>query len=246
MTWLTLLATTKAFVVPPVNGACVIATDARRDLLSEIDIVLEGVYRSPRHGNYRDPTTELFYILLTVRTRIADVRPRLQALKRQCGNWNHVADATPSEIMPILAPLGFGSKRAKLIIQVADRIRKDRGRVDLSFLKRRTPEDAIAYLRSLPFVGEKVARCVAMYCLDADVSPMDTHATRVLSRTGVLPRNLEPKHAHAWIDRLVPTGASFRLHVNLVAHGQSCCKAILPVCKSCPLNNLCRYYRTGH
>jgi len=224
----------------------IIACDARRRLLITIDILLEDTYQSPRHGNYRDPTAELFYLLLTVRTRISDVRPRLQALKRRCGGWNGIADATPSEIGPILSPLGFGNKRAKLIIQVADRIREDRGRVDLSFLKRWAPGDAIAYLRSLPFVGEKVARCVALYCLDADVSPMDAHATRILARTGVLPRNVKPKHAHAWIDCLVSTGASYRLHVNLVAHGQVCCKAVSPACKICPLTGCCRYSRTGH
>lgn len=116
---------------------------------------------------------------------------------------------------------------------------------DLRWLKRKSLDDALAYLRSLPFVGEKVARCVAMYCLDADISPMDTHATRILARIGVLPRNLQPKRAHDWIDRLVTPGSSYRLHVNLVAHGQRCCRPISPCCRNCPINHVCRYFRTG-
>lgn len=222
-----------------------VAIAARRALLSEIDDVLEETYRSPRHGNYRDPTTELFYLLLTVRTRIADVRPYLRALKSRCGTWNRLPDIAPNAIRPILNPLGLGNKRSDLMIRVAGRIRRDTGRVDLRWLKRKSLDDALAYLRSLPFVGEKVARCVAMYCLDADISPMDTHATRILARIGVLPRNLQPKRAHDWIDRLVTPGSSYRLHVNLVAHGQRCCRPISPCCRNCPINHVCRYFRTG-
>jgi endonuclease-3 len=234
------------------KGKCVskgkggVSRASRRKLLERIDVTLEDVYKSPRHGNYRDPTTELFYLLLTVRTRISDVRPRLRALKQHCETWDGLADAVSQDLVPILAPLGFGTKRASVVVQVAKQIRADAGKVDLVFLKRRSHEEALSYLRSLPFVGEKVARCVALYSLAADISPMDANATRVLSRTGALPRNILPKHAHVWIDQLVARGRSYSLHVNLVAHGQTRCKGLSPLCEGCALMNLCRFFRTGH
>lgn len=219
---------------------------SRRRLLERIDAILERVYQSPRHGNYREPTTELFYLLLSVRTRISDVRPRLRELKQHCGTWDRLADARPEDLIPTLAPLGFGAKRSSLVIKVARRIRKDTGKVNLGFLKRKLPADALTYLRSSPFVGEKVARCVALYSLDADISPMDANATRVLCRVGVLPRDIIPKRAHVWIDRLVAKGGSYRLHVNLVAHGHTQCRALSPLCEGCELASLCRFFRTGH
>lgn len=219
-------------------------TSDRRGLLKRVDSVLERVYQSPHHGNYRDPTTELFYLLLTVRSRIIDVRPHLQRLKRMCGSWDTLAVMAPEEIEPVIAPLGMGRKRAKLMTLVARRIKRDNGRVSLNFLKKMPIGEAIRYMRSLPYVGEKVSRCVALYSLGADISPMDTHATRVLSRVGVLPREIQPKRAHHWIDRLVPIGSSLRLHVNLVAHGQKVCRANSPACEGCPLSNSCRYAKT--
>jgi endonuclease III len=223
----------------------VVATVARRVLLDAIDPIIEETHRSPRHGNYRDPTTELFYLLLTVKTRIADVRPHLQALKCRCGSWNELADIHPDELRSILDPLGFGKKRAALVVAVANRIRHDFGRVSLVPLKSMPLERVLDYLRSLPFVGEKVARCVALYSMDADISPMDANATRVLARVGVLPRGIEPKQAHPWIDRLVQPGASYRLHVNLVAHGVRVCRPAGPRCPECALAPRCRWARTG-
>lgn len=205
----------------------------------------ESLWFPATWGNHKNPTTELFYLLLTVKTRIADARPHLRALKKLCGTWNQLPDVPPDKIRPILDPLGFGAKRTKILMVVADRIRHDFSCVSLNRLKRQPIETSLAYLRTLPFVGEKVARCVALYTLNGDISPMDTHATRVLSRTGVLPRDIDPKKAHAWIDRLVEPGASYRLHVNLLAHGQQCCKAIAPQCTHCPLILFCRYARLG-
>lgn len=219
---------------------------ARRELLRRADSILEREYASPRHGNYRDPTTELFYILLTVRTRISDVPPLLRRLRRRCHRWDAILDIPDPELLTILEPLGFGQKRCSVLREVATRIRDDFGSVSLARLRRWPKEKALEYLRSLPFVGEKIARCVAMYSLDADVSPMDSNTTRVLSRIGVLPRGISPKAAHKWMDALTPPKCAYRIHVNSVAHGQMTCTARYPRCDACALQPHCRFARTGH
>lgn len=220
-------------------------TQARISLLDVVDRRLEALYHSPRHGNYRDPTTELFYLLLTLRTRIHDVRPVMAALRSRCGHWSNLPSLEKSALYQILKPLGMWRKRAELLRNVAGRIQADFGCVSLTALKSMSGQDAVEYLRGLPGVGEKVARCVALYALDVDVSPMDVNATRVLSRIGVLPRNISPKAAHLWMDSLTPRNAACRLHVNCVAHGKSLCKTQAPLCHACQLSPICRYERTG-
>jgi endonuclease III len=182
---------------------------------------------------------------LTVKTRIVDVRPQLRALKKRCVAWNNLASLRSRDIRGILGPLGFGNKRSVMLIEVAKRIESDFGSVNLTGLRKMNDGVALDYLRSLPSVGEKVARCVAMYSLGVDISPMDANATRVLSRIGVLPRGIDSTNAHFWIDRIVPPGASYRLHVNLLSHGQRCCKPVGPTCRQCVLADLCRFWRTG-
>lgn len=221
------------------------ATESRRELLRSIDAPLETLHRSPRHGNYKDPTFELFYLLLTLKTRISEVKPSMRDLRRICPRWDMLAEVDPTDLRPALERLGLWRKRCDLLVNVAKHLKEAHGKVTLAPL-RNTPEDLMLdRLRAIPGVGEKVARCVALYCLGMDISPMDTNATRVLSRVGVLPRKLDPKSAHAWIDRLVDPGASYRLHVNLVAHGIHVCKPTTPRCRACPLSARCRYSQTG-
>src|SRR6185503_14173316 len=102
---------------------------------------------------------------------------------------------------------------------------------------------ARGYLISLPGVGEKSARCVLMYSLGKDISPMDTHATRVLRRFGLLPPAVTDTLAHRTLDERLPTRMAYRLHVNLVAHGRAACQAKKPACEKCPL--LARCAREG-
>lgn len=215
----------------------------RRRLLRTVDRLLQDEYGSPRHGNFYEPTDELVFLLLTIQTRIADARPYYSKLRRAYRPWDALADASERDVFQLIAPLGLGKQRARYLVQVARRVRADHGFFSLRWLKHVPEADALDYLRSLPSVGEKVARCVGIYSLDSGLSPMDINATRILSRVGVLPRSVTSKTAHEWMDRLCPSSITYRLHVNLVAHGQTC--GAVARCKNCRLHGKCRFANTG-
>ena len=99
-----------------------------------------------------------------------------------------------------LRPLGISSLRAKQYINIAEKLKNDFGDVNLDSLKRKTSKECKDYLTSLPGIGEKSARCVMMYSLGHDISPMDTHAIRVMTRVGLLPRNCNARRAHQIFD----------------------------------------------
>lgn len=218
----------------------------RQKLLIWADGKLEAVYASPRHGNLKDPTSELIYLLLTVKTRILDVRPYYLKLRKLSGGWKDLPNVDPDILQKIIEPLGLSEKRTDQLISISGRLKQDFGRVSLSPLRKMSTIDAIAYLKSLPGVGTKIARCVALYSLGADISPMDVNATRVLSRLGVLPRDIVPENAHAWMDRLTPERSAYRIHVNLISHGGRVCVSKNPHCELCPLIHKCRFYFTGY
>ena len=81
--------------------------------------------------------------------------------------------------------------------------------------------EALRYLKALPGVGEKSARCVLMYSPGHDVSPVDAHQLRIMKRTGLLATGVTVDQAHRILDRWLPPGCARRLHVNLVAHGRA-------------------------
>lgn len=204
-----------------------------------VDRRLENVYHSPLHGNYKNPTDEIFYIILSKKTPPDRYRRVFKELRRECGPWDKIRHISQNRIVQILYPLGISVTRAQQIQEIADKLYEDFGRVTLSPLKRYEESDAKSYLKGLPGVGEKSARCVMMYSLGFDISPMDTHATRILRRFGLLPEKVTSALAHSIMDERLPKGMALRLHVNLIAHGRNTCSSRKPDCEECVIHSRC-------
>ena len=206
-----------------------------------IDEMLERIYNSPNHGNYKNPTNELFYILFSKKTPPERYQPIFKKFKRAYPSWNQLLATKTIKIVEIIRPLGISRLRAKQIKQIAAILYDDFGRVTLAPLKKMSTKDAKSYLLKLPGIGEKSARCVLMYSLGRDIAPMDTHAIRIMHRVGILPDKM-PASAHHLVDNLLPDGMAHRLHVNLVAHGRKTCTSKKPQCTKCALKKRCCYF----
>ena len=98
---------------------------------------------------------------------------------------------------------------------------------------------ARAYLTSLPGVGPKTAAVVLSFALGRDAIPVDTHVHRVSQRLGLIPANTSAEKADRMLHDLVPDGLRTPLHVALIRLGREICKAPTPLCRQCPLNDLC-------
>jgi endonuclease III len=204
-----------------------------------LDELLESEYRSPTLGNLADPTDELFYILLTKKTHPRVYTVIYEKLASAFRPWEKLLASDPEQVAAILRPLGMSRVRATQICSIAEKLNSDFGEVSLKSLRWLPCPQARAYLLTLPGVGEKSARCVLMYSLGHDISPMDTHATRVLARFGLLPPRASPRDGHAVLDDRLPLGMARRLHVNLVAHGRAVCGAKQANCSVCPATRRC-------
>jgi len=148
-----------------------------------------------------------------------------------------------SKLFEILRPLGFGKSRARELKKISKKLKVDFGSVTLNPLKSITLNEAHRYLLSLPGIGEKYSRCVLMYSLGHDISPMDSHAIRIFKRQGLAPERSRPNEIHRLMDKLLPKGYSLRLHVNLVAHGRSICTTRLPKCEECSIGTSCKTFK---
>jgi len=204
-----------------------------------LDRRLERLYKSPRHGNLDNPTDEVFFILLSKKTPPERYLPVFDTLCHRFRPWERLLRAPLDEVAEVLQPLGMSRIRASQFIQIAHQLQTDFGRVSLESLRTLTLQKAHAYLKGLSGVGEKSARCILMYSLGHDISPMDTHATRVLGRFGLLPEDVTNVSAHRIMDERLPRGIAYRLHVNLVAHGRTVCTAKRPACETCMVAQRC-------
>ena len=202
--------------------------------------LLARCYRSPRHGNKRNPLDELVYITLSTRTAEPVYRGIYRSLKKTFPSWNEIAGRRVGEFHRILAPGGLSFLKANQLLGIFSALRHEFGRATLAPLRGMTDDDAERLLTTLPGVGKKVAKCVLMYSLDRQVLPVDVHTHRVAVRLGLAAKR-RPDTSQDLIEAQVPPPLRYGFHVNAIAHGRSVCLPRKPMCEVCVLRQYCPY-----
>ncbi len=134
---------------------------------------------------------------------------------------------------------GLADSKAPRIQAILNEVRHREGAFDLSSLRAMSDEEARSYLTSLPGVGPKTAAVVLSFALGRDAIPVDTHVHRVSKRLGLVPPTATAEKADRLLHELVPDGLRTPLHVALIRLGREICKAPTPLCRQCPLKDLC-------
>lgn len=227
---------------PPITDRPLTA-DQRLAVLDRIDEILELKYRSGSLGNFTDPLEEAVYILLSQQTREAGYQRVHRDLRARWRTWQAILDAPFDELVEVLRPAGFGSQRAAKLQGLLGAVAQscaERGIpwITLDWLDSLSDADAEEYLKSLPGMGEKSARCVMHYALDRKTLAVDTHVRRILDRLGIV-ADRPGKVKHSDYDAVVPGRMAQRLHVNLIHHGRALCRSSKPRCGECPLISFC-------
>lgn len=210
--------------------------------IARICAVLQRAYRSPRHGNKRNPLDELIYIILSTRTRDRSFRTSYARLKTRFRSWNRLDQRSAGVLERLLVPGGLGRLKTKQVIGILKYLRAAFGRATLASLAEMRTERAEEVLTMLPGVGRKVAKCVLMYSLRRKVLPVDVHVHRVAKRLGFHVKK-RPDTSQDLIEHAVPPNLRYSFHVNAIAHGRAICLPRAPRCGICPISKWCAYYR---
>lgn len=214
-------------------------------VLPEVERRLRQVYGAVPEGhvplgNKHNPLDELVYIQLSVRTRESAYQGTYPSIRRVVsGVWERLLSVPDQDALAALESGGMARVKLDRLRQQIAPLRDLFGRATLAPLRGMSTEDAEAFLRSLPGVGPKVARCVLLYSLDRQVFPVDSHCRRVLGRLGLLPPKVNIKASHDFLQSLVPEETRRSLHVNLIHHGRRTCIPSAPDCSHCILLSLC-------
>lgn len=205
--------------------------------------VLHELHGSPRHGNPKDPLDCLVYVMLSRKTPIRIAAKLFHRLKSTFPSWKMMLDADVKIIRRAIQGGGLETTRAKDLQTALAIIQKTFGRVSLNGIRKWSNQRCLTFLTGLPGVGTKSALCVMMYALGRKVFPADAHCIRILKRLGVIGERLEHRPAQRALLKKIPREYAYKLHVNLVAHGQTVCRANNPRCNLCPIRLFCVTYR---
>ena len=232
------------------RAAGALAASSRRERLPLILRQLDRTYGRPAHARGGDPLDSLIGTVLSQNTSDVNSHRAFDRLKERFPKWESVRAARPSQIAGAIRSGGLGDIKSRRIKQILREIERDRGGLDLSFLRRASVPAAREYLTALPGVGPKTAACVLLFSLGKPAFPVDTHVLRVSKRLGLLPTKTTMEQAHDIFEVMLDSAGPGRkaqwdaddmlaLHLGLVRHGREICAARRPRCEICPLLELC-------
>ncbi len=202
-------------------------------------------YGEPRRPR-RAPVSQLVATMLSQATTDVQTARSFAELRRQFPTWEQVRDAPVARIAAAIRSSGLSRQKAPRIQQALREITRERGRIELGFLRRMPAQEAMRWLMGIAGVGPKTASIVLLFSFEQPFFPVDTHIYRVTQRLGWIPRTASVEKAHALLGALVPPRLYYRLHLNLIEHGRAICHARQPQCEVCPLTDVCAYYQERH
>ena len=219
--------------------------------------MLEKQYGVPKHKRM-DPLDELILTILSQNTNDVNRDRAFDRLRERFPTWEAVRDAPLEELVDAVRPAGLAPTKAPRIQEAlrlaktkSRRIQKilrsiaKRGSLNLNYLRRLPTEQVERELESFEGVGPKTVRCVLLFSLGREAFPIDTHIFRVLGRLGVIPSGMTVAKAHEYVPQFVPEGRSHVLHLNIITHGRTVCRARNPACTTCVVKRHCDYYAAG-
>jgi endonuclease III len=161
------------------------------------------------------------------------------ALRARYPTWEALASARTADLVRVIRSGGLANTKAPRILAVLREIREREGGFDLSWMREASDREIAEYLTSLPGVGPKSAAVVLAFSLGRPALPVDTHVHRVAGRLGLVPPGTTAVRAQVALERLVPRRLRIPMHVGLIRHGRTICRAGRPRCEDCPLQDLC-------
>jgi len=186
-----------------------------------------------------DPLDELILTVLSQHTSDVNADRAFTSLRAAFPTWGEVVAAPETALADAIRSGGLANTKAPRIQAILGEVYEREGAYDLSRLRDLADAEARAYLTSLPGIGPKTAAVVLSFALGRDAIPVDTHVHRVARRLGLVPAKASAERTARLLHDLVPDGLRTSLHVGLIRLGREICKAPMPRCALCPLNDLC-------
>ncbi len=194
----------------------------------------------PKANQLPDPLDTIIGTILSQNTNDKNSYQAYRNLKDNFGNWNELAELTPTKIEKYIKVAGLGKQKSKAIYELLQSLKKKEKSVSLDHIKIKNNAEILEELTSYNGVGVKTASCVLLFSLGRNVCPVDTHVHRTLNRIGLVETNTPEKTFYKILNN-IPEKTAHSFHTNLIRLGREICKPTNPNCSICPLLKLCKF-----
>jgi len=142
------------------------------------------------------------------------------------------------ELEKCIRPAGLYRVKAPRIKEVS-RIILERFGGDLDSILRKKPTEARTILTEFPGVGYKTADILLAFVAGYRTIPVDTHVMRVGKRLGIVRGDAGYEETRLALEAVIPRGQRVRMHLSLIRFGREICRAPIPLCPRCLVNQTC-------
>ena len=187
-------------------------------------------WRQPAMSSYDLVVAEL----LLQRTTAAQVARAFPGFIARYPTWEAMADAPLAELQEALRPLGLWRQKARVFLDLADVVEKNRGELPCS---RRD-------LERLPGVGPYTASAILVTVYGLHEPFIDVNMARVLSRffgIGACDANGRSACLHSLALHLVRDERCLSVNWAVLDLGALVCRARNPLCQKCHLQEECQF-----
>ena len=186
--------------------------------------------------HFSTPLETLVATILSAQTTDEGVNRVTETLFKKYRSPEDYLRVPEAELAAHIKPTGFFNQKAKALRGAASKIVEQYGG--------QVPR-TMAELTTLPGVARKTANIVQGNAYpeehrkdpDAGIA-VDTHVRRVAQRLEFTAEN-DPDRIERGLMRLIPRKDWFSFTYVLIEHGRRVCKAPVPRCEECPVNDLC-------
>ncbi len=185
--------------------------------------------------HFTNPYETLVATMLSAQSTDRQVNKVTPDVFRDFPSVKAMAETTPETLFPYVKSCGFKSKATNIVMAARKIMAEYGGKVP----------DTLEALTSLPGVGRKTANVVLANAFRIPAMAVDTHVFRVSNRLGLAAASTVEKTERQLMEN-IPKENWNRAHHWLIYHGRRVCKAQRPLCESCALKGLCRYYTEEH
>ena len=208
--------------------------------------VTEGGKLHPEYSN--GPKNEkqqlevCFGAILTQNTSWKNVEKAIYQLnKNNLINVKKILNIDNKKLAEIIKSSGYHNQKAKKLKNFCHFLLKNyNGKLDLLFKK--DIEELRKQLLSINGVGPETADSIILYAAKKPIFVVDAYTKRIFSRIGYKEKTYD-EFQKLFMSRLPNSERLFNeYHALIVELGKNICKK-KPLCKMCPINQHCNYYK---
>lgn len=199
-------------------------------MINRIEEYLDEIIPNPKcELNYNKDYELLIATMLSAQTTDKKVNQVTEILFKKYKTLEDLSKANIEDIKQIIKPIGTYNKKAKNVIEIADKLKE----------LNHVPNDR-EYLEKLPGVGRKTTNVVLSNIYNIPCIAVDTHVERVSKRLGLAPKNADVRKVEDLLTKKFKKEKLNRLHHQLVLFGRYYCKSQNPQCENCKLKDICK------